>query len=124
MILGAHKRKEHRAKFVCPVLLAKGELTAILFVDDTDVINFDMEKNEIALEAHAKLQESVLRDLASPNPYFSDSLRTPVSEEQNNVIELNTVMKLPMEIKPSMTDLEMKLLSTLSRGMMIFARTS
>merc|ERR1711966_303906 len=33
--------------------------SAILFVDDTDVIHFDMDKNETALEAHAKLQESV-----------------------------------------------------------------
>ena len=48
MILGAHKRK-----------LAKGELSAILFVDNTDVIHFNMKKNETPLEAHAKLQESV-----------------------------------------------------------------
>ena len=41
---------------MCPVSLAKGELSAILFVDDTDVIYFDMEKNETALEAHANLQ--------------------------------------------------------------------
>ena len=59
VILGAHKRKGRGAKFVCPVSLAKGELSAILFVDDTDVIHFDMEKNETALEAHAKFQESV-----------------------------------------------------------------
>ena len=59
VILGAHKRKGHGAKFVCPVLLAKGGLSAILFVDDTDVIHFDMEKNETALEAHASLQGSV-----------------------------------------------------------------
>ena len=57
--MGAHKRKGHGAKFVCPVSLAKGELSAILFVDDTDVIHFNMEKNETALEAHATLQESV-----------------------------------------------------------------
>ena len=59
VILGAHKRKGHGAKFVCPVSLARGELSAILFVDDTDVIHFNMEKNETALEAHANLQESV-----------------------------------------------------------------
>ena len=59
VILGAHKRKGHGAKCVCPVSLAKGELSAILFVDDTDVIHFDMEKIETALEAYAKLQESV-----------------------------------------------------------------
>ena len=34
-------------------------MSAILFVDDTDVIHFNMEKNETALEAHAHLQESV-----------------------------------------------------------------
>ena len=51
VILGAHKMKGHGAKFVCPVTLAKGELSAILFVDDTDVIHLDTEKNETALEA-------------------------------------------------------------------------
>ena len=59
VILGAHKIKGHGAKLVCPVSLAKGKLSAILFVDDTDVIHFDMEKKETALEAHANLQESV-----------------------------------------------------------------
>ena len=42
VILGAHKRKGHGAKFVCPVSLAIGELSAILFVDDTDVIHLDI----------------------------------------------------------------------------------
>ena len=59
MVLGAHERKGHVAKFMCPVSLAKEEVSAILFVDDTEVIHFDMEKNETALEAHANLQESV-----------------------------------------------------------------
>ena len=44
---------------MCQVSLAKGEFSVILFVDDTDTIHFDMEKNETALEAHAKLQESI-----------------------------------------------------------------
>ena len=32
----------------------------ILFVSDTDVIHFDMKKNETALETHANLQDSVM----------------------------------------------------------------
>ena len=44
---------------MCPVSLAKGKLSAILFVDDTDVIHLDMENNETAMEAHARLQDSV-----------------------------------------------------------------
>ena len=31
----------------------------LLLVDDTDVIHFDMEKNETALETHVNLQEGV-----------------------------------------------------------------
>ena len=40
--------------------LAKRELSASLFVDDTDVIHLGTEKNETALEAHANLQDSVM----------------------------------------------------------------
>ena len=56
----SHKRKRHGAKVVSPVSLAKGELSAILVVDDTDVIHLDIEKNETALEARANLQDSVM----------------------------------------------------------------
>ena len=46
----------HGAKCVCPVSLAKGGLSAMLFVDDTDVIHLDVEKNETAVETHANCQ--------------------------------------------------------------------
>ena len=59
VILGAHKRKGHGAKFVCPVSLTKGDLSAILFVGDTDVVHLDMEQVETATEAHCKIQGSV-----------------------------------------------------------------
>ena len=41
-ILGAHKRKGHGAHFICPISQRTGHLSAILFVDDTDLIHIDM----------------------------------------------------------------------------------
>ena len=41
--------------------LAKGKLSAILFVDDTDVIQLETEKNETAFEVQANIQASVMR---------------------------------------------------------------
>ena len=44
VILGAHKRKGHGARFVCLISRTEGELAAILFVGNTDVIHIDMHK--------------------------------------------------------------------------------
>ena len=59
-ILNAHKRKGHGAKFLCPISLVRSNLAAVLYVDDTDVIHFDMTKDEDKLETLAHLQDSVL----------------------------------------------------------------
>jgi hypothetical protein len=59
-ILHAHKRKGHRMKIVCPVSKLKGHVTAVLYVDDTDVNYLDLGKEKTVEEAHAWLQESVL----------------------------------------------------------------
>jgi len=58
-ILNAHKRKGHGAKFLCPISLVRSDLSAILYVDDTDVIHLDMTKDEDKLETLQCLQESV-----------------------------------------------------------------
>ncbi len=60
VILNAHKKRGHGAKFVCPMSLVKSGLTAVLFVDDTDVIHLDMERREDKYEALDGLQQSVL----------------------------------------------------------------
>ena len=59
-ILQAHKANGHGATFLCPISGESFNLAAILFVDDTDVIHFRMHANESTMEAHQRLQESVL----------------------------------------------------------------
>ena len=59
-ILNAHKRKGHGATFLCPISNLKHLLSAVLYVDDTDVIHFRMDSEETAWDTHRALQESVL----------------------------------------------------------------
>ena len=59
-ILQAHKKKGHVASFVCPISLIRGELAAILYVDDTDVIHVNLQEEETSETAHERLQQSVL----------------------------------------------------------------
>ncbi len=60
VIMHAHKKNGHGATFLCPITGSFSCLSAILFVDDTDVIHFRMDADESALEAHQHLQESIL----------------------------------------------------------------
>jgi hypothetical protein len=59
VILNAHKRRGHGAKFLCPISLVRSNLVAVLFVDDTDVIHLDITRQESMVEALQGLQESV-----------------------------------------------------------------
>lgn len=59
-ILHAHKKKGHGATFLCPITATSSTISAILFVDDTEVIHFRMDVDESALEAHRHLQDSIL----------------------------------------------------------------
>ena len=58
-ILGAHKRKGHGARFLCPISRKEGHVAEILFVDDNDLIHIGMNKDQTALEAHTDLQARV-----------------------------------------------------------------
>jgi hypothetical protein len=60
LMIAAHKRKGHRAHLIAKMSETTGHLVGGLFVDDTDLINLDMRTIETTLEAHAKLQESVI----------------------------------------------------------------
>ena len=59
-IIGAHKRKGHGGFFVCPISKLTGDLAAIIFVDDTDLIHIRMDKEETPTEAHSALQDSII----------------------------------------------------------------
>jgi hypothetical protein len=58
-ILGAHGKKGHGAKFYCPISKLKEHLSAILYVDDTDILHIDLTKDKSVDEAHRAIQESV-----------------------------------------------------------------
>ena len=58
-IIGAHSRKGHGAKFICPITHLKHHLSAILYVDDTDLLHIDLSKNETVDEVHNEIQASV-----------------------------------------------------------------
>ncbi len=44
VILNAHKKAGHGAKFLCPISLIRTNQVAVLFVNDTDVIHLDMDQ--------------------------------------------------------------------------------
>jgi hypothetical protein len=58
-ILDAHGKKGHGAKFICPVTKLEKHLSAILYIDDTDILHIDLMKNERVEEVHKRIQESV-----------------------------------------------------------------
>ena len=58
-ILSAHGKKGHGAKFICPVTKLTRHLSAILYVDDTDILHIDLTKDERVDEVHERIQASV-----------------------------------------------------------------
>jgi hypothetical protein len=59
VILNAHRRKGHGAKFVCPITKLLSHLSAILYIDDTNILHINMEKDESMAKVHALIQASV-----------------------------------------------------------------
>jgi hypothetical protein len=58
-IIGAHGKKGHGAKFHCPLTNLKHHLSAILYVDDTDLLHIDLSKDKTVDEVHTAIQDSV-----------------------------------------------------------------
>ena len=59
-MIAAHKRKGHGAHFIAPILDITGHIVEGLFVDDTDLVDVDMQAVKTILEARSQLQELVL----------------------------------------------------------------
>ncbi len=59
MILRAHGKKGHGAQFVAPMSCVKRHLSAILYVDDTDLLHLNMERDKSVWEVHRSLQQSI-----------------------------------------------------------------
>ena len=58
-IIHAHKRKGHGATFLCPISDLKSNIGGVIYVDDTDIIHFWMDKTEDVTDAHFHLQSSI-----------------------------------------------------------------
>ncbi len=58
-ILGAHKKKGHGAKFYCPITNLQHHLSAILYVDDTNLLHINLTKDKSIDEVHNAIQHSV-----------------------------------------------------------------
>ncbi len=58
-IIGAHRKKSHGAKFLCLITQLQHHLSAILYIDDTNLLHINLTKNESINEIHRAIQESV-----------------------------------------------------------------
>jgi hypothetical protein len=58
-ILQAHRRKGHGAKFLCPITKLKQHLSAILYIDNTDILHINLTKDETIKKVHTAIQGSV-----------------------------------------------------------------
>ena len=56
VILRAHGRKGHGAKFRAPISLVRSSLLAIIYVDDTDLLHINMNIEESILDVHTAMQ--------------------------------------------------------------------
>ncbi len=58
-IIGVHMKKGHGAKFLCPITQLQHHLSAILYVDDTDLLHINLTKSKSVKEVHRAIQDSV-----------------------------------------------------------------
>ena len=56
VILRAHGAKGHSVHFIAPMSLVRRSLSAILYVDNTDLLHINMDAEESIVEVHAAIQ--------------------------------------------------------------------
>jgi hypothetical protein len=59
MSLWAHGAKGHGAHFIAPFSQVRSSLSAILYIDDTNLLHLNMEGDETIFETHAALQRAI-----------------------------------------------------------------
>jgi hypothetical protein len=59
VILNAHGKKGHGAKFICLITKLSSHLSAILYVDDTDLLHINLEKDKSVAQVHKLIQASI-----------------------------------------------------------------
>ncbi len=55
----AHGKKGHGATFLCPITKLQQHLSAILYVDNTDILHINLTKHESIGDVHVAIQDSV-----------------------------------------------------------------
>jgi hypothetical protein len=60
VILKAHGKKGHGAKFVCPISKLVSHLSANIYVDDTDLLHINLEEDESVEVVHQAIQATIL----------------------------------------------------------------
>jgi hypothetical protein len=60
VILNAHGKKGHGAKFVCPITKLTSHLSVILYVDATDLLHINLEEDESVATVHESIQASIV----------------------------------------------------------------
>ncbi len=58
-ILRAHGKKGHGAKFLCPITKLQQHLSAILYLENTDILHIDLTKDKSIDDVHVPIQDSV-----------------------------------------------------------------
>jgi hypothetical protein len=59
VILRAHGKKGHGTTFQCPITHLSANISAILYVNDTDLLHINFDRDETVEDAHAAIQNSV-----------------------------------------------------------------
>jgi hypothetical protein len=59
-LISVHKKKGHGAHFLCPILKLKSHITGVIYVDNTNLIHFCMDKYEDKLDTLHGLQEAIV----------------------------------------------------------------
>ena len=59
VILRAHGAKGHGVHFMATMSLVRRSLSAILYVDDTDLLHINMDADESIVEVHAAIQRAI-----------------------------------------------------------------
>jgi hypothetical protein len=59
VILRAHGAKGHSAHFIVPMSLVRRSLTAILYVNNMDLLHINMDAEESIVDVHASIQRAI-----------------------------------------------------------------
>jgi hypothetical protein len=58
VILNAHRKKRHGAKYTCPVTKLTSHISAILYINNTNLLHIHLEEEESVTEVHSAIQKT------------------------------------------------------------------